>query len=640
MDFYQLFCQTKKVVTAYCMGVNQSTSGTDKANGIINAHLASGKIGKVGCGPFSLTGQPNAMGGREVGGLANMLANHMDIGNPKHRKLVQDYWQSPTIPSELGLKAVDMFDAIEQGKVKAVWIMATNPMVSMPNREKIAAALKQCELVVVSDCVDKNDTLAFADVSFPATGWSEKDGTVTNSERRISRQRGMMAASGEAKHDWQIICDVAKAMGYVEGFNFDHPSEIFAEYVGLTATGNTGKGRRDLDLSGLKNLSVEEYNRLKPIQWPVNKHAPDGTKRLFTDGEFYTESGKAQFVVTEFNQPEQRTSKAFPLVLNSGRLRDQWHTMTRTGKTSELTSHISRPFLAVHPADGEKFALSDNDFVRLTASHFSGEQSAVCLPVVLDDKQRKGEVFAPIHWSATNTSSSNIAALYTDANDVVSGQPELKHAAVAVAKATFPLQGKIFVKQPLAIELLREKFSYFVLSPVAQGTLIYFATEHNEAEVKLWLQLNLPLYDEWVSVSGGEVHSTFALRDGDLSLSLIMGQQHIEVDGAWINSLFAAGNLTPEQMHGLLNVQPDEEFKQGKLICSCFKVGENSIIDAIQQGCDSVDKLGAELKCGTNCGSCKSELSQLVNQYKGLSAITPNKDSALLKMLIPVAEVD
>ncbi|MGJ8679283.1 nitrate reductase [Paraglaciecola sp.] len=636
-DFYSLFSKTEKVVTAYCMGVNQSTSGTDKANSIINCHLASGKLGKAGAGPFSLTGQPNAMGGREVGGLANMLACHMDIDNPEHRQTVQTYWQSPTIANKVGLKAVDMFDDIETGKVKAVWIMATNPMVSMPNREKIARALKKCEMVVVSDCVDKNDTLTFADVALPATGWSEKDGTVTNSERRISRQRGIIKASGQAKHDWQIICDVAKAMGFAQGFDFKHPKDIFAEYVGLTQADN--QGTRDLDLSGLAGLSEQAYNRLKPVQWPINQTAPEGTKRLFTDAKFYTATGKANFVKTVFTPPEQVTTDAYPFVLNSGRLRDQWHTMTRTGRAAELTSHISRPFLAVHPKDARALALQEHDLVNLTSGHLSREQSDICLPVVLDDKQRKGEVFAPIHWSASNSASSNITALYTDANDKISGQPELKHAAVALTKVDYPLQGKIFVKQTLAVELLREKFAYFVTTPVEQGTLIYFATEHSEAAIKLWLQINLPLYDEWVSVTGGNVGSTFAMREGLLSLSLFMSKEYLDVDTSWINSLFAGGLVDAEQMNGLLNNQPDEQFKQGKLICSCFKVGENTIIDAIQKGCDSVDKLGGALKCGTNCGSCKSELSQLVNQHKGLLAANPNTDPAVEDLIIPVEEV-
>ena len=613
LRFYRLFAQTDKVVTAYCMGVNQSTSGTNKANSIINSHLATGKIGREGCGPFSLTGQPNAMGGREVGGLANMLACHMDIDNPQHRQTVQTYWQSPTIATEQGLKAVDLFENINSGKVKAVWIMATNPMVSMPNRQKIAEALNKCELVVVSDCVEKNDTLEFAHIALPATGWSEKDGTVTNSERRISRQRGLLPATGEAKHDWKIICEVAKAMGFADGFNFESPSEIFAEYAGLTQVDNHGS--RDLDLSSLCNLTVTEYNRLKPVQWPVNKAAPYGTKRLFTDGKFFTQSGKAQFVLTEFSAPEQLTNSDFPFVLNSGRVRDQWHSMTRTGKTSELTAHTSRPYLAMHAKDAANLALKEHDLVSLSAAHVNTMTSAVLLPVVIDNNQRCGEVFAPIHWSASNASSANITSLYTDANDKISGQPELKHAAVKIQKVSYKHHGQLFVQHDLHIDLLRKYFDYFVASPVEKGQLVFFATDKEPAAIKHDLQLQLPLYDEWINAAGPHLNSTCAMRQGVMSLVMFISPNKVEVDASWINSLLTSKNVSAEQLHGLLNQQPDAQFKQGKLVCSCFKVGENSIVDAIKSGCDSVDSLGRTLQCGTNCGSCKSELSQMVKQY-------------------------
>jgi assimilatory nitrate reductase catalytic subunit len=635
LSFYKLFCQTDKVVTAYCMGVNQSSSGTDKASSIINSHLATGKIGREGCGPFSLTGQPNAMGGREVGGLANMLACHMNIENPEHRQTVQNYWQSPSIAHKPGLKAVDLFENINNGKIKAVWIMATNPMVSMPNSQKIADALKKCELVVVSDCVEKNDTLDYADIALPATGWSEKDGTVTNSERRISRQRGLLPASGEAKHDWQIICDVAKAMGFTSGFNFDSPSEIFSEYTGLTQADN--QGRRDLDLSALCDMTETQYNRLKPVQWPVNRSAPNGTKRLFTDGKFYTKSRKAQFVVTEFAEPEQLTSNDFPFVLNSGRVRDQWHTMTRTGKTSELTAHINRPYLSIHAKDAESLALHNHDLVSLSAAHFNStvhfnssehfkgtnhfnaKKNRVLLPIVIDNNQRQGEVFAPIHWSASNASSATITALYTDANDKISGQPELKHAAVKIQKFSYQHNGQLFIQQDIKVELLREYFDYFVTSPVENGQLVFFATDKEPATIKRNLQLQFPLNDEWVSASSIKLSSTCAMRQGVMSLIMLIAPNNIDVDPNWIDSLLNSVNLTSEQLHGLLNMQPDEQFKQGKLVCSCFKVGENTIIEAIKAGCDSADSLGRELKCGTNCGSCKSELSQMVKQHK------PNK---------------
>jgi assimilatory nitrate reductase catalytic subunit len=629
LSFYKLFSQTDKVVTAYCMGVNQSSSGTDKANSIINSHLATGKIGREGCGPFSLTGQPNAMGGREVGGLANMLACHMNIENPEHRQTVQNYWQSPTIADKPGFKAVDLFENINNGKVKAVWIMATNPMVSMPNRQKIAKALKKCELVVVSECVSKNDTLDYAHIALPATGWSEKDGTVTNSERRISRQRGLLPAPGEAKHDWKIMCDVAKAMGFTSGFNFDSPSEIFAEYTGLTKADN--QGSRDLDLSALCNITETQYNRLKPVQWPVNKSAPDGTKRLFTDGKFYTQSGKAQFVVTEFVAPEQLTNSYFPFILNSGRVRDQWHSMTRTGKSSELTAHINRPYLAIHVKDAESLMLNNNDLVSLSAAHFNNaahlqnttlhyrQKNQVMLPIVIDNNQRQGEVFAPIHWSASNASSASITSLYTDANDKISGQPELKHAAVNLQKVTYQHYGQLFIQQDLKVEWLREYFDYFVTSPVEKGQLVFFATDQPLAVIKRNLQLQLPLYDEWIGASGIILNSICAMRQGVTTLILLITPNHIDVDPSWIDSLLNSKNVTSEQLHGLLNQQPDKQFKQGKLVCSCFKVGENTIIDAIKAGCNSVDSLGRLLQCGTNCGSCKSELSQMVKQYK------PNK---------------
>ncbi|MFT2090765.1 molybdopterin-dependent oxidoreductase [Paraglaciecola sp. 2405UD69-4] len=617
-NFYQMFLSKDKVITAYCMGVNQSTSGTDKANTIINCHLATGKLGKEGCGPFSLTGQPNAMGGREVGGLANMLACHMDIDNPEHRQTVQSYWDSPSIPTKTGLKAVDMFDDINQGKVKAVWIMATNPMVSMPNRQKIAKALAKCELVVVSDCVEKNDTLNFAHVALPATGWSEKDGTVTNSERRISRQRGLMPATGEAKHDWQIICNVAKAMGFDSGFNFSNPSEIFAEYTGLTAFNNNQS--RDLDLSGLSGMSETEYNRLKPIQWPVVNSETHkdlvGTKRLFTDGKFYTASGKAQFVATGYTPAEQITSDEFPFILNSGRVRDQWHTMTRTGKTAELTSHISRAFIAIHPTDAANLSVKDNDLVNLHAAHTLGTETKVCLPVKVDSNQRQGELFAPIHWSETNSASSNIAALYTDANDKISGQPELKHAAVCIEKVTFEHQGQLFVQQSLSVALLKQTFEYFVMIPFEKGTLVSFATNQDLTSLRTWLVNNFPLFEEWIGANSKIFSSTCGLREGQLVLSMGTSSDSLELDQAWISSLIGEKNINPEQLHGLLNLEPDESFKQGKLICSCFKVGENTIIDEIKQGNCSVDGLGASLKCGTNCGSCKSELSQLITQHK------------------------
>lgn len=632
LDFYQLFAQQQKVLTAYSMGVNQSSSGVDKANAIINCHLATGKLGREGCGPFSLTGQPNAMGGREVGGLANMLACHMDIDNPQHRDLVQSYWQSPTIATQQGTKAVDLFEKINQGSIKAVWIMATNPVVSMPNRQKIEAALKKCELVVVSDCVANSDTLNLAHITLPAAGWSEKNGSVTNSERRISRQRGILPPFAESKHDWQIICDVAKAMGFEQGFNFKQVYEIFNEYTGLTQAENNGQ--RDLDLSGFGQLDERQYDALKPVQWPFNRKNPHGTQRLFTDGKFFTKSGKAQFVSLLLKLPEQQTSEQFPLILNTGRIRDQWHTMTRTGKTSELSAHISRPYIAMHPQDALERNLAVGDMLSLSAQHSLAENTVI-LPLTIDNKQRKGEVFAPIHWSLSNSSHGAIASLFTDANDAISGQPELKHAAVACQKVEFSFYGQLFIQQTLNLSLLRTMFEYFVEVPMPEGKLIYFATNKPSADIKSALQLNLPLLSEWFSASDIETQNIVAFVANKLTLVLFMERAFNLKEPAWISHLMAQKRLNAEQVNSVLSGKPDQSFNAGPLVCSCFKVGENTINQAIVAGCRTIDELGVQLKCGTNCGSCKSELSQMIKVIEFEAS-----DTAMTKKLIETASAD
>lgn len=629
LAFYQSFAAANKVVSFYSMGVNQSTSGVDKANAIINCHLATGTIGKVGCGPFSITGQPNAMGGREVGGLANMLAAHMDIENAQHRQLVQDYWQSPTIPTQSGLKAVDLFEQIEQGKIKAVWIMATNPMVSMPNRNKIESALAKCEMVVVSDCVATNDTIKMANVVLPATTWSEKNGTVTNSERRISRQRGLLTPAGEARHDWQIMCDVAKAMGFDKGFNFTHPSEIFCEHAGLS--GKHNNGQRDFDISALGELSQGKYDRLLPVQWPVNQANPQGSKRLFTDGKFFTPNGKARFIALQVNAPQQITSPVYPFVLNTGRIRDQWHSMTRTGTTAELTSHIDKATLSLHPRDALALAVKDGQLVGLRSSVSRDGQAQVILPVKVDDSQRQGEVFAPIHWSQNNASSANVACLFTDANDPLSGQPELKHAAVSVHKVDYLHYGQIAVAQDAAEQLadperLSRAFDYWYKTPIAGGELITFAagpvraqqdeTPQTEFSLGNWLQATLGRPLQWLSSQNATRHNSYALDGEKLLLAAFSGQHRVDINQQWLSALFDQNELSPEQQSALLRGEPDAQFNQGRLICSCFKVGETAIVEAIGKGCQSVDELGAKLQCGTNCGSCKSELSQLIQQHQ------------------------
>ncbi|MGC1447528.1 MAG: molybdopterin-dependent oxidoreductase, partial [Xanthobacteraceae bacterium] len=328
-QFFKLFGKTERVVTCYSQGVNQSAQGTDKVNAIINVHLATGRIGRAGMGPFSLTGQPNAMGGREVGGLANQLAAHMGF-SPAERDRVRRFWNAPRLVEAEGLKAIDMFDAIDRGTIKALWVMGTNPAVSMPRAGAVRDALRKLELFVVSDNVVKTDTIdAGAQVLLPAAAWGEKDGTVTNSERRVSRQRAFLPPPGEARPDWWIVSEVAHRLGFGAAFGYRGPADIFREHAALSAFENSGS--RDFDIGGLAAISDDAYRGLDAVMWPVQAGKMRGEKRFFSGGGFFTDDHHARFIAPEPPALRAATNAIYPLRLNTGRVRDQWHTMTRTG---------------------------------------------------------------------------------------------------------------------------------------------------------------------------------------------------------------------------------------------------------------------------------------------------------------------
>ncbi|MEZ9903715.1 molybdopterin oxidoreductase family protein [Vibrio breoganii] len=428
VQFYREFSNTDKVITIYSQGVNQSSSGSDKVNAILNCHLATGKIGKAGCGPFSVTGQPNAMGGREIGALANTLTAHMEFDNPEHLRLVSDYWQTDTLATQPGLKAIDMFDAINSGKIKAVWIMATNPMVSLPNSDKIRSALEKCPLVVVSDCIADTETSRLANVVLPAQGWSEKSGTVTNSERRISRQRRILPSPGEAKPDWWIISQVAQKMGFKEAFDYIHEGEIFAEYAKLTTLGNDNFDR-DLNLIGLTQLDDKGYSQLKPQQWPVAELQHQVVnQRLFSDGQFYTPNKRARFVAVNYQAPLAKADAKHPLILNSGRVRDHWHTMSRTGLSPKLAEHTTEPFVQVHPDTASKYQILDGQLAKV--SNLQGE---ALVRAKVTSEVSPSQLFMPIHWNETTSKNSKPCTLIANTTDELSGQPEFKHSAVAIS---------------------------------------------------------------------------------------------------------------------------------------------------------------------------------------------------------------
>ncbi len=601
-EFYALFANSPSAISFYSMGINQSSSGVDKCNAIINAHLASGKLLKPGSGPFSITGQPNAMGGREVGGLANQLAAHLDIENEAHQSLVQRFWLSPTIANKAGSNAIDMFDEIATGKIKAVWIMATNPMVSLPNNAAIKKALETCELVVVSDCIAKSDTLKFADVAFPSTGWGEKNGTVTNSERRISRQRPLVAPYSGAKNDWQIMCEVAKKMGF-EGFDFTDPSGIFEEWAQLTDFENNGS--RLLNLSGLVGLTKSQYDNLKPIMWPVVKNQPYKNGQVFTDNQFSTADNKARFIPITPQLPVQQTSSDYPFVMNSGRIRDQWHTMSRTGKSTALSSHITRPYIEINPLDASKLAIKQNDLISAIA-----QTGQVTAHAKVTDAVRKGECFMPIHWNKQFASSATVSGLYQSVVDPLSGQAECKHGAVNIVKAPFVQYMQLFAKNELVIN------SDFWLKVNASNCFNYqLALNKPQSDLLYYCQTLTGLQGQWSAMNTAKAMHVQCIKNEQLAFVGVISNEQKEISLEWINHLFAEPLLTFTQLQSLLYATPDEEFTQGVQVCSCFKVREQPIINAIKNGANTVEQLGSELKCGTNCGSCKTQLSQLIKQH-------------------------
>ncbi|MGB2055273.1 MAG: molybdopterin-dependent oxidoreductase [Porticoccaceae bacterium] len=608
--FYQWFAQTDKTITFYSQGINQSATGTDKCNAIINCHLATGKLGKIGAGPFSITGQPNAMGGREVGGLANMLAAHMDY-SVANIATVAEFWGAEAISQQPGLKAVDLFDAVADGSIKAIWIMGTNPVVSLPNADKVKAALENCDTVIVSDCIAATDTTATANILLPATGWGEKDGTVTNSERRISRQRALVKPMGQARHDWWIMTQVAQAMGYQQAFNYHNPRDIFVEHAALSAFNNNGD--RLFNIGALSQLSSDQYQQLQPVQWPVTEASPAGTARLFTAAQFLTSSGKAQFINTTAASPQQSANQQYPLLLNTGRIRDQWHSMTRTGRASRLLDHIDQPFVAIHPDCAERLGLMENDLAKVTSAYGS-----VQLNVIFDKGIEPNQLFVPIHWNNQFAHSARVDSLVAPTTDPISGQPEFKCTPVSIDKVNVPVWAVLTSRTKLNCE----PFISWNLSPLEnnQGYLYQVAVaEHFNwqdfiAIKRLTEQGPAQAYEQFVDKDAGD-ERLICYSDQQIELAIFT-----HADKSLLPSRGWLQRLLDENVNGnywsliSASAQPDE----GKLICSCFKVSEKSITEAIENGAESTEALGQQLKCGTNCGSCIPELNHLISQTLSL----------------------
>ena len=602
--FFRMFAETPRVVTLYSQGVNQSAQGTDKVNAILNCHLATGRIGRPGASPFSLTGQPNAMGGREVGGLANQLAAHMGF-TPADIDRVRRFWKAPRISTHEGLKAVQMFEAIAHGEIKALWVMGTNPAVSLPDADAACAALAKLELFVVSENVRSNDTVnAGAQVLLPAQAWGEKSGTVTNSERRMSRQRAFLAPPGETRPDWWIVSEVARRLGFATAFDFASEADVFREHAALSAFENGGS--RDFDIGAMQMMTNEAFDAMAPVQWPLRQSEAQPQQRFFADGGFFAADRKARFVAPEIPALRTETGAERPLRLNTGRIRDQWHTMTRSGVSPRLGQHRAEPFVEVHPEDASRFGVVDGGFARIATDY-----GQCVLKVVVSARQQRGMLFAPIHWSGETASAARVGALVAPFTDPLSGQPENKATPASIAPYELVFRGFVLSRvQPVLPPQV-----WWTRVAVSGGYGCLFADNAGPADWSSWMQSvaggDLAEYRNF----GGGVYRAACFAEDRIETCLFVGPARDAGDWDVLKQLFAADALTAEQRRMLLSGKSaDGLASAGPIVCACFGVGRSTICDAIAAGATSTAAIGARLKAGTNCGSCVPELKRLIAQ--------------------------
>lgn len=599
--FFDLWIGSPKVVTVFSQGVNQSSSGTDKVNAILNCHLATGRIGKPGMGPFSVTGQPNAMGGREVGGLANMLTCHLEIENPDHRNAVQAFWTAPSMPQQGGYKAVEMFQAVADGRIKALWIIHANPAVTLPDVNAVRAAIANCPFTVVSDITAQTDTARLADVLLPATAWAEKSGTVTNSDRTISRQRTILPAPGAARHDWDILADVGRRMGWIDAFNYGQPAEIFREYAALSnISGNFGL---DFDISALGAIDDQLYDDLAPFRWPLTETRQGG--RFFADGQFFHGNGRARMLALSPRPPVSERSDDYPFRLNSGRNRDQWHTMTRTGLSPRLSAHLAEPFVDIHPQDADRLNLRSADLAQVTSRH-----GTAILRVRISKDVAPRDLFVPIHWTGENAPSARIDALVAPVVDPVSGQPESKASTVSVAR----FEG-LWYAFAISAKRFTPDCAYWARARTSTG---YRAELSGSEPVEDWENHARAMFDmpdarvQTVTDTKRCTHRLAFYDGATLAAAIYIGRQPVA-----LMRDFLAGLPGSEATWALAGQARGDMPDPGPVLCSCFAVGRNTITRAIaEHGLTTVDSIGASLSAGTNCGSCKSEIAALLLEYE------------------------
>ena len=651
----KLFATSTATLSLYCQGLNQSSSGTAKNAALINLHLATAHIGKPGAGPFSLTGQPNAMGGREVGGLANLISAHRDMANPAHRAEVAAHWGVPSVPEKPGKTAVEMFQAAADGEIKALWIACTNPAQSMPDQSTVRRALERAELVIVQEAFATPSSCDYADLLLPATTWGEKTGTVTNSERRISRVRPAVPAPGQTRHDWAIAVDFAQRLEKLRG---GERQSLFAyslldETLGAETIWNEHREStrgRDLDITGMSYAMLDAA----PQQWPLKTGERSGKARLYEDGVFPTPDGKARFANTVYKPVAEPRESRFPFSLTTGRLRDQWHGMSRTGTLGRLFGHVAEPLVQMNASDMARRLLKNGDLVHVTS-----KRGSIVVPLQSSPEIGPSQAFIAMHWgeeylsglSSTGKPLAGINALTTSAYCPTSKQPELKHAAVKILKAELPwtllamawLPDSEVLEARAALKPLMSTFAFTSCTPFSNNTplvansaspvrerqgLLFRAAAHEAPSDEALLQIERilgltgPDVLHYADKKKGQRRAARLNRTGDQTELVgfcLAGDTSAE---AWIKTLLQ--DQLPAQAYGRLLLLPGAKAPvavrpRGQLVCTCLNVTDAAIdehLTSLQHS--SLDDAGrlaslqAQLQCGTNCGSCLPELKRHV----------------------------
>ncbi len=635
------FATSPATLSLYCQGLNQSSSGTAKNAALINLHLATGQIGKPGAGPFSLTGQPNAMGGREVGGLANLLSAHRDMANPQHRAEVAALWGLPSVPDKPGKTAVEMFQAAADGEIKALWIACTNPAQSMPDQATVRRALERAELVVVQEAFSTTATCDFADLLLPATTWGEKTGTVTNSERRISRVRPAVAAPGTTRHDWVIASEFAQRLEKLlrvqaapeRASLFPYPLDDSGAEAIWNEHRESTRGR-DLDITGMSYAALDAA----PLQWPMKTGQTQGKVRLYEDGVFPTPDGKARFASLAYKPVAEPREARYPFSLTTGRLRDQWHGMSRTGTLGRLFGHVAEPVVQMNPQDMLRRGFKDGELVHLTS-----KRGSIVVPLQASTEVGLSQLFMAMHWGAEYLSGrassgeqlAGVNALTTPAYCPSSKQPELKHTAVKLLRAELPwsLLGVAWLPEGEALsarEALKPLMAMFPFASCVpfgreRSGVLFRASAYeappDEVVDRVEALLGLAAADalRYADKKRGQRRAMRLLRNGEqvsLESFVLAGDTSAE---AWIKTLLQ--DQLPAQAYGRLLLLPGAKAPvalqpRGRQVCTCFNVSEPAIHQHLDSSRGSEDQrlasLQTALKCGTNCGSCIPELRRLV----------------------------